>query len=252
MKAALQLVSRWTRLSEIKNGTSARFLFSGGSRTDGKETEERRPVRKSRRRFAASGVAMNKPYLKPSEFNPNADWSSVFQAAQPFDPFLVPLPLRMGRPPAGELPPPAVNNAELLKITNFLHLTPPAIEKQCAALKSLCTPWPKHPWMPVRITTRNYVFPHHNIRHGGATIVKLKVSPAALSLNERAHKKMISLAGPRYNPETDTITLTGKRCPTRKQNRDYVMHLLVVLYMESKKVESWETEEQTPAKESSS
>jgi small subunit ribosomal protein S35 len=33
-------------------------------------------------------------------------------------------------------PPGKFANAELMKIPNFLHLTPPAIERQCQALKS--------------------------------------------------------------------------------------------------------------------
>ena len=64
--------------------------------------------------------------------------------------------------------------------------------------------------------------------------VSQQFSLADLFLSERARRKMILLAGRRYDPKTDTITLVGKRCPTRKQNRDYVMHLLAVLYMESK------------------
>lgn len=33
--------------------------------------------------------------------------------------------------------PPAYGNAELMKIPNFLHLTPNHIKKQCAAIKSI-------------------------------------------------------------------------------------------------------------------
>jgi len=54
---------------------------------------------------------------------------------------------------------------------------------------------------------------------------------------------MIKLAGSRYNPDTDSITIVGKRCPSRKQNYDYVMYLLKVLYLESNKVEPWELHE---------
>ena len=34
-------------------------------------------------------------------------------------------------------------NAELMKIPNFLHLTPPVIKKHCAALRKFCTAWPE-------------------------------------------------------------------------------------------------------------
>lgn len=44
---------------------------------------------------------------------------------------------------------------------------------------------------------------------------------------------MVQLAGKRYDEETDTITIVGKKCPTRKQNKEYVLYLLKVLYLES-------------------
>lgn len=44
---------------------------------------------------------------------------------------------------------------------------------------------------------------------------------------------MTKLAGKRYKQVSDTLTLVGKRCPTREQNRDYVTYLLKVLYLES-------------------
>ena len=88
MKAALQLVSRRTRLSEIRSGASARFLYSGGSGRGGREAEERKPAGRrgdgrsnatslrraasrpvmflvsGRRRLVQSGVTMNRPFLK--------------------------------------------------------------------------------------------------------------------------------------------------------------------------------------------
>ena len=44
------------------------------------------------------------------------EWPSVYQVPRPFDPFLIPLPIRMGRPGPGEVPPVAVGNPELLKV----------------------------------------------------------------------------------------------------------------------------------------
>ena len=42
---------------------------------------------------------------------------------------------------------------------------------------ALCTPWPKKlPDLPVKIETRNYVFPGPSLRHGGSRKVVLKVS----------------------------------------------------------------------------
>jgi len=53
---------------------------------------------------------------QPSDFNANIEWSSVFQTARPYDPYLIPIPICMGRQDKGELPPPALNNAELIKV----------------------------------------------------------------------------------------------------------------------------------------
>lgn len=50
---------------------------------------------------------------------------------------------------------------------------------------------------------------------------------------QRSKDKMIKLADHRYNTKTDTITLKGDRCPTRKQNVEYVEYIMKVLYIES-------------------
>jgi hypothetical protein len=114
--------------------------------------------------------------VKPQAVNPEADWSTVFHAAQPFSPYHVPLPVRMGRAETDSVPPQALGNLELIKIPNFFHLTPPAIQKHCEALKPLCTPWPrKLPSLPVKIETRNYVFPGRSVRHEGSRKVVLSV-----------------------------------------------------------------------------
>jgi small subunit ribosomal protein S35 len=46
------------------------------------------------------------------------------------------LPLHQGWVKPGKTAPGKFANAELMKIPNFLHLTPPAIKRQCEALKS--------------------------------------------------------------------------------------------------------------------
>ncbi|XP_064397999.1 small ribosomal subunit protein mS35-like [Halichondria panicea] len=183
---------------------------------------------------------MMSPY-KVDDVNMISDWSSLYQAQRPYDPYIIPLPIRMGRPEKGKVPPPAVGNLELMKIPNFFHLTPIAIQKHCKALKPLCTPWPDNlPQMPLKIETRNYVFPGTTVRHPGARKVTLNVRLSDLMLTDHARNKMILLAGHCYNPDSSTIRLVGKRCPTRKQNQEYVMYLLKVLYLESNRVEPWE------------
>lgn len=72
------------------------------------------------------------------------NWGDVWPVARSFHPASVPLPLRQGfvAKPEVAAPPGPEANAELMKVTNFLHLTPPVIERQCAAIKRFCTAWP--------------------------------------------------------------------------------------------------------------
>ncbi|PSN41420.1 28S ribosomal protein S35 [Blattella germanica] len=55
------------------------------------------------------------------------DWSNVWPGTRVFHPASVPLPIRQGYNPKGA-PPGKFGNAELMKIPNFLHLTPNAIK----------------------------------------------------------------------------------------------------------------------------
>ncbi len=48
-----------------------------------------------------------------------SDWSSLYQAPRPYDPYVIPLPIRMGRPEKGKVPPPAVGNLELMKVSSM-------------------------------------------------------------------------------------------------------------------------------------
>ena len=68
------------------------------------------------------------------------DWPSVWPTARVFHPATGPLPLHQGFvDKAKRSSPNKFGNAELMKIPNFLHLTPPAIERHCEALKSIIT-----------------------------------------------------------------------------------------------------------------
>lgn len=77
------------------------------------------------------------PILPPrsNQMPVNQDWPSVWPTAKTFHPASVPLPLHQGWVEPGVTPPGKFANAELMKIPNFLHLTPPAIKKHCEALK---------------------------------------------------------------------------------------------------------------------
>lgn len=110
------------------------------------------------------------------------DWPNVWPGPRTFHPAVVPLPVRQGanqkRPPPGKFV-----NTELMKIPNFLHLTPLAIERHCNAIKKFCTKWPedlkreedmaKH--FPVEIITTDYCHSSPTIRDPMARIVSLKV-----------------------------------------------------------------------------
>ncbi|XP_049678120.1 28S ribosomal protein S35, mitochondrial isoform X2 [Accipiter gentilis] len=110
------------------------------------------------------------------------DWSSVYPTAAAFKPASVPLPIRMGYPVKRGVPPPKEGNLELIKIPNFLHLTPPAIKKHCAALKDFCTEWPSaldsdekcEQHFPIEIETVDYVSAGTSIRNPKARVVTLR------------------------------------------------------------------------------
>ncbi|XP_072528362.1 small ribosomal subunit protein mS35 [Salminus brasiliensis] len=178
------------------------------------------------------------------------DWTAVYPTAASFKPGSVPLPVRMGYPVNRGVPPAKKGNLELIKIPNFLHLTPLAIRKHCEALKPFCTEWPAaldsdakcEEHFPIQMQNKDYVFAGPSLRNPDARIVRLTVKLSSLNLDEHARKKMIKLSGERYNKDTDTLTITTDSCPLKQQNYDYAMYLLTVLYHESWKTEAWEKE----------
>ncbi|XP_041853594.1 28S ribosomal protein S35, mitochondrial [Melanotaenia boesemani] len=178
------------------------------------------------------------------------DWTAVYPAPAPFRPNAVPLPVRMGYPVKGGVPPEKKGNLELIKIPNFLHLTPAAIKKHCEALKPFCTEWPSaldsdakcDEHFPVKVESTDYVSAGPSIRNPSARIVHLRVKLSSLNLDDHAKKKMLKLVGQRYSKDTDILTITADSCPLRQQNYNYAMYLLTVLYHESWKTEAWEAE----------
>ncbi|CAG9770685.1 unnamed protein product [Ceutorhynchus assimilis] len=176
------------------------------------------------------------------------DWGSVWPGPRSFHPATVPLPVRQGFTEKGAPPPNKFNNAELMKIPNFLHLTPPVIKRQCEALKKFCTPWPKaldnedkiQKNFPIEVISSDYCYSSPTIRDPMARIITVKFKLASLKLDDRARDKFLRLVGPRYNEENDTVTIVTDRCPLKKQNYDYAMYLVTALFHESKKVEPWE------------
>lgn len=117
------------------------------------------------------------------------DWSAVWPGPRSFHPASVPLPLHQGFVPKNTAAPGKFANAELMKIPNFLHLTPPTIKKQCEALKKFCTPWPsgletdekigQH--FPIDVITSDYCHALPTIRNPLSRIVTIKVSVITFS-----------------------------------------------------------------------
>ncbi|KAL5970713.1 28S ribosomal protein S35 mitochondrial, partial [Taenia solium] len=150
-------------------------------------------------------------------------------------------------------------NAELLKIPNFLHLTPSHIEKHCKALQKFTTKWPsglhtdedvdRH--YPVEVVTRSFTNSAPSIRDMRARRVTIRLPLRCLDLDEHDRLKLLRLAKAygfergmaQFYSDEDVLELTSDRCPTSHQNYDYLIYVLTVLTMESKKHEPWEDEE---------
>ncbi|KAK2160359.1 hypothetical protein LSH36_135g04011 [Paralvinella palmiformis] len=184
---------------------------------------------------------------------PEQDWTDVWPTAHTFKWSVVPFPVRQGfvKPTESALPREKYGNAELMKIPNFLHLTPQHVQKHCAAIKKFCTPWPKaleddtvcDKHFPLRVITRDYVADGPTMRDPRARFVTIQLKLSSLKLDEHAKDKFLKLVGDRYNKETDVLTLEADRCPVRKQNYEYTLYLLTALYHESWKQEPWEADQ---------
>lgn len=168
------------------------------------------------------------------------DWGNVWPGPRSFHPATVPLPVRQGYVKK-DATPGKFGNAELMKIPNFLHLTPPVIKRQCEALKQFCTPWPRgletdekcEEHFPLEIATSNYCHSSPTIRDPSARIVTIKVNLTKLPLDKHARDKFLRLVGDRYNEKTNIVTIVTDRCPLQNQNYDYAMYLLTALFHES-------------------
>ena len=68
------------------------------------------------------------------------DWTNVWPTTSTFKHSAFPIPVRQGLVKNlienKGLPPEKYANTELMKIPNFLHLTPPHVKKHCEAIKS--------------------------------------------------------------------------------------------------------------------
>jgi len=197
------------------------------------------------------GMMMKYEHLpeRSQKMVPDQRWGNVWPAAKTFHPSVVPLPVRQGVvQQKAQVVPSKRANAELMKIPNFLHLTPPVIKEHCAAISKFCTEWPtgletdeeiaEH--FPVHVTYSDYLNSSSSIRDRRSRIVQLRINIKSIPLDEHAKDKFIRLVGDRYNEDTGEILLSADRCPYRGQNLDYCKYLLTALLHESWKVEDWE------------
>ncbi|XP_021501694.1 small ribosomal subunit protein mS35 isoform X2 [Meriones unguiculatus] len=119
---------------------------------------------------------------RTEKMDADQDWPSVYPVAAPFKPSAVPLPVRMGYPIKKGVPMAKEGNLELLKIPNFLHLTPVAIKRHCEALKGFCTEWPAaldsdekcEQHFPLEVETADYVSSGPSVRNPKARVVTLR------------------------------------------------------------------------------
>lgn len=167
-------------------------------------------------------------------------WGNVWPGPRSFHPAVVPLPVRQGFVEKGA-PPGKYANAELMKIPNFLHLTPPVIKKQCEALKKFCTPWPKgletdekcQKHFPLEVISSDYCHSSPTIRDPLARIVTIRFKLSDLKFNKRSKDKFMRLIEEKYNEETDTVTIVTDRCPLKQQNYEYAIYLITACYHEA-------------------
>lgn len=168
------------------------------------------------------------------------DWGNVWPSPRSFHPAVVPLPIRQGFVLKGT-PPAKYANAELMKIPNFLHLTPPVIKRQCEALKQFCTQWPKgletnekcEKHFPFEVISSDYCHSSPSIRDPLSRIVTVRFKLSDLEFNSRSKDKFLRLMGEKYNEENDTVTVVADRCPLKQQNYEYAMYLITACYHEA-------------------
>lgn len=167
--------------------------------------EEKRPYRE---------LVDTTPPPRANQMDPEQDWTNVWPTAASFRHSATPLPVRMGvSRNMGEnkgVPMHKSVNVELLKIPNFLHLTPAHIEKHVDAIKQFCTPWPegleteadfeKH--FPVEVTTRDFVY-NWSIRDERSKINEVRVKLSSLHLDYHARDKIVRLAEGRRETAPD-------------------------------------------------
>ena len=91
-------------------------------------------------------------------------------------------------------------------------------------------------------TRSTYLYSGPSIRDIRTRIVTVKFQIEDFDLTDHGRDKLLRLLDNRFDPETNTVTLTVDRCPLYAQNLDYAHYLMTVLRAEAEKVDPWEHE----------
>jgi len=171
------------------------------------------------RKWRKRGRQQAPPPPRSASMTPDQSWGSVWPAPRTFHPATVPLPVRQGVVQTkAQVVPAKYANAELMKIPNFLHLTPPVISTHCSAISKFCTAWPKgleteediDKHFPVTITTCDHLNSNSSIRDRRARIVQLRLKVDSLPLDTHARDKMVRLVGDRFEKSFQWASTTNK------------------------------------------
>lgn len=169
----------------VRNMCNLKTATSNSEGTHREDEEQFRvlDLKRVTSRKAVQRRVVKRPEVPPprtTQMKEDQDWPSVWPGPRTFHPATVPIPIRQGRNKLGASPN-KYGNAELMKIPNFLHLTPPAIKRHCEALKQFCTQWPKgletdekcQKYFPVEVITSDYCHSSPTIRDPLARIVSI-------------------------------------------------------------------------------
>lgn len=154
------------------------------------------------------------PPSRSTKMDPEQDFTNAWPTAAVFRHSVVPLPVRMGcvKGPSENnfVPPDKSVSLELMKISNFFHLTPNHVAKHCEALKQFCTPWPEgletdedfERHFPVEVTTKDFMY-NWSLRDERSRVNVVKVKLSSLHLDYHARDKMVRLSEGRTKLEPD-------------------------------------------------
>lgn len=85
-------------------------------------------------------------------------------------------------------------------------------------ISEFCTKWPeklkekaRSEFFPLTISYSDYIHQGNSLRDMRSRVITVDLRLSSLRLNEHAADKLIRLAGDRYNPENDLLTIVTDR-----------------------------------------